>query len=317
MKTLFASRIVFLSLLLFGFGSCQKENVTDATKKMTMGIASTDVPTTNGCQPILREEGTGNGGNGECTGTYDNPATGTDGKIETGTIPGFGTMEVSGTITGVKGGVLTWTISADGKYLSWSGPTVCGLQVVVKGGSGSYIYTFADDCKSGSGLVSPLNDGGQIPQISNFTFCWNECPPVVVCTDETAMGGNSVGARPLGKNGQPTGAWWYYFETGTQTCQRIYAGQTIDVGQACLIAGEFFVNFNDVNGNPTGWKLDDVSEPVKIQGYDVLPTTGRPAAGLFTTYKGKDLTNIDVRKPDGTLFKYYVIHLDVTKCVTQ
>jgi len=54
-------------------------------------------------------------------------------------------------------------------------------------------------------------------------------------------------------------------------------------------------------------QLQNVSESVKAQGYNVLPST-RPAAGLFTLYKGTGLTI------QGNGSNYYVVHLDVEVC---
>jgi hypothetical protein len=49
-------------------------------------------------------------------------------------------------------------------------------------------------------------------------------------------------------------------------------------------------------------------ESVKIQGYDVIPTT-RSAAGKFTTYKG---TSLMVTVPSSL---FYIVHFDIVKCM--
>ncbi len=54
-------------------------------------------------------------------------------------------------------------------------------------------------------------------------------------------------------------------------------------------------------------QLQNVSEPVKVEGYDDL-STSRPAAGLFELYKGSNLTI------QGNGSDYYVVHLDVEVC---
>jgi hypothetical protein len=124
------------------------------------------------------------------------------------------------------------------------------------------------------------------------------CCPMMECMEETAYGGDSAGGGP--------GGWWFYFDTAAEEIQMITAGQTIEVGEVMISS----------NGDGTstitillsdGVELQNVSEPVKIQGYDVLPSR-RPAAGLFTTYKGAELV---VTVPDA---QYYVIHLDVLLC---
>ena len=128
------------------------------------------------------------------------------------------------------------------------------------------------------------------------------------CQTETAWGGNTAGGGS---------AWWFYYDaTGDDVEQTIWAGQTIEVGTVEVSA-------EDDEGKVTitieltgGWELQDfdddgeeVTEPVKIQGYDDddLPAS-RPAAGLFTTYKGDELV---VTVPS---FSYYAIHLDVQLC---
>lgn len=115
------------------------------------------------------------------------------------------------------------------------------------------------------------------------------------CRGETAFGGDYQG----GGN-----AWWYYFDTQGLATQKIYAGQYKMVGGS--------VYWNDTNLIITlgsNWYLKQVNEPVKVQGYDTLPSV-RPAAGLFTLYKGTNLT------VPGNGSRYYVVHLDVEYCDT-
>lgn len=120
------------------------------------------------------------------------------------------------------------------------------------------------------------------------------------CEGETAFGGD---IRPSGG-----GAWWFYFDTTGAECQTIWAGQTINVGTVCITEGCIDITLTG------GWKLENVAENVKIQGYyeGELPTR-RPAAGQFTTYKAQH-TGSTVRVNLGTDYDYYVIHLDVEKC---
>jgi len=114
-------------------------------------------------------------------------------------------------------------------------------------------------------------------------------------TMETAFGGSNAGGGA---------AWWYYFDNSAGSTHPIYAGQELVEGA--------FVNYTDgIMTIVLGPKmvLQDVSEAVKIQGYNQgeLPSS-RPPAGLFTTYKGNDLV-IEV-----PYYPYYVIHLDVLVC---
>lgn len=109
---------------------------------------------------------------------------------------------------------------------------------------------------------------------------------------ETAFGGEAGGAGS---------AWWFYYDG--EEDQTIWAGQDINVGTVEYTGGEMVITLTG------GWELEDVSEPIKIQGYATgeLPED-RPTAGLFTTYKGEDLS------PEVGVYDYYVIHLDVRRC---
>jgi len=57
----------------------------------------------------------------------------------------------------------------------------------------------------------------------------------------------------------------------------------------------------------SGWSLQEVSNPVKIMGYDNAPS-GNPSPGRFTS-KGSSLT---VTVPEA---RFYGIHLDVREAV--
>lgn len=191
------------------------------------------------------------------------------------------------------------SLSADGKYLNWTAPEgICVMAVIVKGGPNANIYYYNGNVSSDGNLVSPDHPrAGQIPAVSHVSFCYRYCDGD--CQTETAFGGNT------GINvGQP-GAWWYYYNASSGGVQTIWAGQTIDVGTVTVVAGVVNITLTG------GWQLEDVDDPVKIKGYNVLPTK-RPAAGQFTgegTYKGSDLTDINIG-----IYSYYVIHLDVELC---
>jgi hypothetical protein len=114
-----------------------------------------------------------------------------------------------------------------------------------------------------------------------------------VCTSwqtETAYGGNAAGSG---------NAWWFSYN-GVDV-QTIWAGQHYNAGTVQLVNGVLVVTLSN------GWELQDVAEPVKVQGYNTLPNS-RPASGQFTTYKGKQ-TSVAVGS-----FSNYVVHLDVRKC---
>ncbi|PKP46159.1 MAG: hypothetical protein CVT94_15675 [Bacteroidetes bacterium HGW-Bacteroidetes-11] len=129
-----------------------------------------------------------------------------------------------------------------------------------------------------------------------FNITMDDClpPPDNFCYQkETAFGGESAGSG---------NAWWFYFDPNLGTPQSIFAGQTIYVGSIAYNGSEFTISLVD------GWELTSSPESVKAQGYNTLPTR-RPVAGLFTLYKGTDLTF------PASGFSYYVIHLDVQKSI--
>ncbi len=109
--------------------------------------------------------------------------------------------------------------------------------------------------------------------------------------EETAFGGSFAGAG---------NAWWYYFDTEGSETQPIYTGQHETDGTVTWTGTHLVIDLGS-------WSLQDDDEAVKVQGYDEVPTE-RPAAGLFNTYKGNELTI----EGDGS--RYYVIHLDVRIC---
>ncbi len=128
-----------------------------------------------------------------------------------------------------------------------------------------------------------------------------ECGECETWQEETAFGGNSAG--PEGSGPGCNSGWWFYYDVSIGGTQTISAGQDIDVGTVVYDGTQIIINLTG------GWELQDVSEPVKIQGYGSgeLPACRQPA-GQFTTYKGDDLT-VTV-----TAFSYYIIHLDVRLC---
>jgi hypothetical protein len=111
----------------------------------------------NGITPIKYDDGPG--GNVTCSmvGTYDEESE----RFDEG-------AQFSGTA-----GPITWSTTADEKFVTWEG-THSGLAVILKGGPGANVYTYTSSYDGDSGLASPLNNGGNIPELSNITFCWNE-----------------------------------------------------------------------------------------------------------------------------------------------
>jgi len=144
------------------------------------------------------------------------------------------------------------------------------------------------------GTITKPKKGSWFGTIGYTVVCCEE-EPVTECQEETAFGGNTA------VNVDEDGAWFYYFDVKGDATQKIYAGQYIEVGTVTIINGVVTINLTG------GWELQDVNEPVKIQGYDAAPTKRLPA-GQFRTYKGSDL-ELEVE-----VFPYYIIHLDVVNC---
>lgn len=89
---------------------------------------------------------------------------------------------VSGTYQLCQGLSITLT-SSDQKTVNWTatGPGI--KSVTVKGGNSQNTYSYNGTTTSDTGLVSPLNNGGQVPDISHIDICFtcpggtNPCPP--------------------------------------------------------------------------------------------------------------------------------------------
>lgn len=112
---------------------------------------------------------------------------------------------------------------------------------------------------------------------------------------ETAFAGSDAGGGA---------AWWFFFDNTGDGIHPIYAGQQLVEGAYAQYADGVLT----INLGPK-MVLQDVDEAVKIQGYNEgeLPDE-RPAAGLFTTYKGNDLV---IELP---YYPYYVIQLSALVC---
>lgn len=194
-------------------------------------------------------------------------------------------------------------VETDGTTVSWTiippdGYCVAEVAVIVKGGPAANVYFYVG-VDSGSGLTSPINSSGNPAGLSNLTICYNlvPCTPPddPECEEETAFGGNIEGGGS---------AWWYAFEATVSGSYPIHAGQNAIDGAS--IEYDALSDVITINLGSNMFLQDD-DESVKVQGYNDLPSS-RPAAGLFTLYKGTDLTV----SGDGS--QYYVVHLDVVVC---
>lgn len=145
-----------------------------------------------------------------------------------------------------------------------------------------------------SGWVGELGPDGQWWK----WFSYAPCCYVMECDEETAW---SNGRRYVAK-----GDWAMYSGySGIAKTEILYAGQYMEAGMVYFTPAGSDVNINIILNE--GWSLQDVSEPVKIQGYNVAPTV-KPSPGLFNTYKGEDLM-VTV-----AAFNYYGVHVDLQYC---
>ncbi len=102
------------------------------------------------------------------------------------------------------------------------------------------------------------------------------------------------------------GCWATYveYQEGSVT---LYANQTEEAGTVSFsaVTNDMVTITISLNAD---WILNDQVQGVKIQGYDVAPTT-KPFPPSFTTYKGQDLI---VTVP---AYNFYAIHLDLLQVV--
>ena len=85
---------------------------------------------------------------------------------------------------------LKFTVTG-GKYIEFSRVSGSNVvtAVVVKGGEFTYVYDYGNGATSGAGLRAPLNGGGNIPDISHYTFCYQPGPSITkVLTEVKTVG---------------------------------------------------------------------------------------------------------------------------------
>ncbi|HLN52147.1 MAG TPA: hypothetical protein VK212_00470 [Lentimicrobium sp.] len=152
-------------------------------------------------------------------------------------------------------------------------------------------------------VTTNLIVGGLNIHNAHFNACINyELRDICVCDQtETAW---ACGTRYTQK-----GNWATYTTYVANSTVQILAGQTIDVGTVHLSAvvnGMVTMTFNLTNG----WRFQNVSESLKIQGYST-PPSGNPAPGQFANKFDATGTTWQVTIPAAN---YYGIHLDVQLC---
>jgi len=138
---------------------------------------------------------------------------------------------------------------------------------------------------------------------SEFGFFWFEITEIVIrqfCFfgNICANGGEqSVGKTGYGGNYEGNGSpWWYYFDVSGPATQTIYAGQQPTDATVTYQNGQIIIDMGSL-------AFQNVDEPVKIQGFDLVPASPVPL-GVYQ-YKGNQLIwDVDP-------YPFYVIHLDV------
>lgn len=95
------------------------------------------------------------------------------GKIDVNLDPAMGDVTpLSGYL-----GPIHFEFSADYTSISFTAdPGYAVIVAIVKGGPAAYGYLYTPYAVSDTGLDSPVNQGGNIPTISNFSFCYVEIP---------------------------------------------------------------------------------------------------------------------------------------------
>lgn len=151
------------------------------------------------------------------------------------------------------------------------------------------INLFGGDPGTGGGLV--LSD-----------YCPGEC-----WEGETAWAAN--GDTPGFLRYTPRGNWATYVAyANAEKTVTLFADQTINAGTVTFSAPDADGKVTITIGINAGWRIEDIEEAVQIQGYAFAPI-GNPSPGLFTTYKGGELT-VTVDQ-----FAFYGVHVNVEQLV--
>jgi hypothetical protein len=275
-----------LAIVAIAFTSCQKDQLIEQ-KDEVAALSTPSTPISDGLVTPIIVDNPGPGGNVTCdmldgnfplsTGKFNYIKETDEWEDDDEVI--FENFPYEG---------ITVEYDPETKTLSFTAnvPGYCVGAVIVKGGPSANIYLYPEGTSSDSGLGAPDN-----ADLSNLTFCLIECEEEECWEGETAWGGNTVGGGA---------GWWYYYDTNGPVRQDFYAGQN-------LVEGAYVEVIDGVMTIVLGenMRLDpEATDPVKVQGYNTIPNR-RPAAGVFTTYKGYELSfPVDP-------FTFYAIHLDV------
>lgn len=283
------------AIVAIPFTSCQKDNLV-IDQKDAVAVASVEsAPISDaGVTPAIID-GANNGGNRTCGevaeafNTLFNLSIGqinyNDGEFDTPWPAELNVVVTNGTYVSFN---LEKPVKIDGKCY------VVGA-VIVKGSNEANVYFYENGAMSDEGLAAPVNASGNPAGLSNLTFCFYE----VECEEEECYEYNEETAWAGIAGGGA--AWWFYIKTSDIGPYPIYAGQELVEGAFVnIVAGMLTIDLGD------NLMLQDVSEAIKIQVYNTIPTR-RPAAGRFTTYKGGMLPEGGI---DVSGYNFVAVHLD-------
>ena len=120
-------------------------------------------------------------------------------------------------------GMVTWSVTDD-KYVSWS--STFGVDaVIVKGGNNANLYEYQPPAESfgDTGLVSPVNQGGQVSKLSHVEFCYDY-------------------ELEVSKTAVPTFTRtyaWTIDKTGDQTALKLAVGETYTVNYTVKVDSSY------------------------------------------------------------------------------
>ena len=298
MKKRLFSLFGLLTLTAVIFTACQKDQLINDKQDDIVTLSTPSTPDSgSGVTPQIID-GENQGGNRTCGEVAD--AFDTSFDLSVGQY-----NYVDGVFYNDEDEMIEWPegliVETDGTYVTFTVDGTIRIEglcyivgaVIVKGSNEANVYYYPEGSLGDTDLSAPENASGSPADLSNLSFCLYEveCPEEEVCwAEETAWAGFEVGGGS---------AWWYFIDTEVAGPYPLYAGQELVEGASVsIVDGMLTISLGE------NLALQEVDEPVKIQGYNVIPTR-RPNAGGFTTYKGAETADINVAG-----FRYVAVHLD-------
>lgn len=141
---------------------------------------------------------------------------------------------------------IIFDVSEDGKYLSFVSYNVCIDSLYVKGGNAYRVYEFPEGTTSAEKLQSPINDGGNIPQISHYGLLkFNICKPT-----ETTSTNPSATTTTLTITSTPSSETTTIQESTISTTSTITTNTTTIITPTTTFDEEF-----PKTGESGGWQI--------------------------------------------------------------